>query len=72
MPVMNGWQATRTLRANPETKNVPILAITAVFGREQLKTCLEAGCNGYIIEPFSVMDFERKIAELLAFPMAKV
>ena len=72
MPVMNGWQATRALRANPETNNIPILAITAVFSREQLKTCLEAGCNGYIIKPFSVMDFERKIAELLAFPMAKV
>jgi two-component system cell cycle response regulator DivK len=29
MPVMDGWQAARTLRANPDTKNIPILATTA-------------------------------------------
>ena len=71
MPVMNGWEVARTLRANPDTKNIPILAITAVFRPQELKTCLEAGCNGYIIKPFSILNLQRKIGELLAAPSAK-
>jgi CheY-like chemotaxis protein len=31
MPQMDGWQATRLLRTKPETKNIPILAVTAMF-----------------------------------------
>jgi len=71
MPVMNGWEVARTLRANPDTKNIPILAITAVFRPQELKTCLEAGCNGYIIKPFSILNLQRKIRKLLAAPSAK-
>ena len=66
MPIMDGWEAARTLRASPTTKEIPILAITATARSEDLKTCLEAGCNGYIVKPFVVMDLQRKIGELLA------
>ena len=66
MPVMDGWEAARALRANPETKNIPILATTALFRPDELKTCLEAGCNGYIVKPFSFVDLGTKIRELLA------
>ena len=66
MPIMDGWEATRTLRASLETKEIPILAITATARFEDLKTCLEAGCNGYIVKPFVVTDLQRKIGELLA------
>ena len=65
MPIMDGWEAARVLRANPETKNIPILATTALFRPHELKTCLEAGCNGYIVKPFSFVDLETKIRELL-------
>ena len=71
MPVMNGWELARALRANPDTKNIPILAITAVFRPQELKTCLEAGCNAYIIKPFSILNLQRKIRKLLAAPGAK-
>ena len=71
MPVMDGWEAARALRANPDTKNIPILAITALFRTQELKTCLEAGCNGYIVKPFGVTDLQRKIGELLAAPSDK-
>jgi two-component system, cell cycle response regulator DivK len=37
MPVMNGWEAVRSLRANPETKNIPILAATALFHDSDLQ-----------------------------------
>jgi response regulator RpfG family c-di-GMP phosphodiesterase len=46
IPVMDGWEAARALRANPDTKNISILATTALFRPHELKTCLEAGCNG--------------------------
>ena len=65
MPVMDGWEAIRALRANPDTKNIPILAATALFRPHELKTCLEAGCTGYIVKPFSCLDLQTKIRELL-------
>ena len=65
MPVMDGREAARALRANPDTKNIPILATTALFRPHELKTCLEAGCNGYIVKPFNFLDLQTKIRELL-------
>ncbi len=72
MPVMDGWETTRALRANPDTKNIPILATTALSRPHELKTCLDAGCNGYIVKPFSVRNLQRKIAELLVSPLGTV
>lgn len=66
MPRMDGWEAARRLRANPGTKEIPILAITALFRSHDLDACLLAGCNGYIVKPFSVLDLQAKIRELLA------
>ena len=66
MPGMDGWEAAKTVRANPETKKIPILATTALFRPHELKTCLEAGCNGYIVKPFSFLDLQTKIRELLS------
>ena len=66
MPVMDGWEAARTLRASRETRDIPILAVTALFRSEDLKACLESGCNGYLVKPFSGVDLQRKIRELLA------
>ncbi len=72
MPVMDGWETTRALRANPDTKNIPILATTALSRPHELKTCLDAGCNGYIVKPFNVRNLQRKIAELLVSPLGTV
>jgi CheY-like chemotaxis protein len=72
MPGMNGWEAAKTLRAYPETKKIPILATTALFRPHELKTCLEAGCNDYIVKPFSVQNLRGKIRELLVAPIAEL
>jgi two-component system, cell cycle response regulator DivK len=66
MPKMDGREVARRLRANPETKEIPILAITALHRSQDLNACLLAGCNGYIVKPFSVGDLQAKIRELLA------
>jgi two-component system, cell cycle response regulator DivK len=65
MPVMDGWEAARALRASRETKEIPILAVTALFRSEDLKSCLDSGCSGYIVKPFTGVDLQRKIRELL-------
>ena len=62
---MDGREVARRLRANPETKEIPILAITALFRSQDLNGCLLAGCNGYIVKPFGVEDLQAKIRELL-------
>ncbi len=43
MPVMDGREATRMIRANPETHNIPALAATVLFREFDLRSCLEAG-----------------------------
>ena len=65
MPGMDGWEAVRALRARPETKDIPILAATALFRDSDLRTCMEAGCNSYIVKPFTFLELQSKIRELL-------
>lgn len=65
MPGMDGREAVRELRARPETKDIPILAATALFRTTDLKSCLEAGCNGYIIKPFTFQELQVKLREFI-------
>jgi len=66
MPGMDGWEAARTLRTNAETKDIPILAATALFRDSDLKSCLDAGCNGYIVKPFTFQELQGKVREFIA------
>ena len=65
MPGMDGREAVRQLRARPETKDIPILAATALFRTTDLKSCLEAGCNGYIVKPFTFQELQVKLREFI-------
>jgi len=65
MPGMDGREAIRELRARPETKDIPILAATALFRTTDLKSCLDAGCNGYIIKPFTFQELQVKLREFI-------
>jgi CheY-like chemotaxis protein len=66
MRVMDGLEVARTRRANPETKEIPILATTALSRPDDLNACLEAGFNAYVVKPFGLRDLQRKIREMLA------
>ncbi len=66
MPGMDGLEAAREIRANEETKDIPILAATALFRDADLKSCLEAGCNGYIVKPFTFQELQGKVREFIA------
>jgi len=65
MPGMDGWEAARVLRANPETKEIPILAATALFRDSDLDTCMKAGCTSYIVKPFTFQQLQSKIREII-------
>jgi len=65
MPVMDGREATRRIRSNPETKDIPVLAITALTKESELRECIEAGCNDYMLKPFNYKDLQEKIQALL-------
>ena len=65
LPGMDGREATRRIRSNPETKDIPILAATAITDKSQLRECIEAGCNDYILKPFDSKDFQKKIQVFL-------
>lgn len=65
MPGMDGWEAAKEIRANVMTREIPILAATALFRDSDLKTCIEAGCNGYIVKPFTFQELQGKVRELI-------
>ncbi|MGH7874303.1 MAG: response regulator [Candidatus Binatia bacterium] len=65
MPGMDGWEAAKQIRALPDIKDIPILAATALFRDSDLKNCMDAGCNGYIVKPFTFQELQGKVRELI-------
>ena len=65
MPGMDGWEAAKQIRAHPDIKDTPILAATALFRDSDLKSCMDAGCNGYIVKPFTFQELQSKVRELI-------
>ena len=53
MPKLDGFQAAARIRENPRTKDIPILAATALARPGDRERCLESGCDGYIAKPFT-------------------
>jgi two-component system cell cycle response regulator DivK len=65
MPVMDGYEATRRIKAIPELKSIPIVAVTsyALSGDEQKTRA--AGCDAYIAKPYSPRQMLAKVREIL-------
>jgi len=51
IPLVDGWQATRTLKADPTTRHIPIVALTAHAREADRERAREAGCDGYLSKP---------------------
>jgi CheY-like chemotaxis protein len=65
MPNMDGREATRRIRSNPKTRDIPILASTVLLRESDLSSCIEAGCNDYITKPFTLMQLQGKILDFI-------
>jgi len=65
LPQMNGWEATRRIRENPETARTPIVALTAHAMSEEVAKAIEAGVDTYELKPVAYQRLMRKIAALV-------
>ncbi len=65
MPGMDGREATRRIRSNPKTKDIPILAATVLNRESEIDACIEAVCNDYIVKPFTFEELREKIQTVL-------
>jgi len=63
MPKMDGYTATRQLRALPNTGQLPVVALTAHANEEFRKECLAAGMNDYLAKPFEAKTLLNKVQE---------
>jgi CheY-like chemotaxis protein len=66
MPLLDGLEATRRLRANPSTAKIPIIALTALARPEDRLRCLEAGADAYLSKPHHLAELDRLMLEHLA------
>ena len=65
MPVMDGYEATRQIKANPDLKAIPIVAVTSYALSGDEEKARAAGCDGYIAKPYSPRQMLAKVREVL-------
>ena len=68
LPVMDGWEATRLLKAEPATRAIPVIALTANAMADDRERVLAAGCDDYETKPIELPRLLTKIEALLAKP----
>jgi CheY-like chemotaxis protein len=61
LPVLDGWESTRQLKADPGTQSIPVLALTAHAMAGERDKALAAGCNDYDTKP---VDFTRLLGKI--------
>ena len=65
LPVIDGWEATRQVKAAPETQGIPIIALTAHAMVGDRQKAMDAGCNEYDTKPVELPRLLGKIKALL-------
>jgi CheY-like chemotaxis protein len=66
LPVVDGWEATRRLKAEPQTRAIPVIGLTAHAMAGDRDKVLEAGCDDYDTKPVELPRLLQKIETLLA------
>ncbi|WP_107838533.1 response regulator [Metasolibacillus meyeri] len=66
LPVVDGWEATRQLKANEKTKHIPIIVLTAHAMKDDEAKAFQAGCDDYDTKPVILERLLEKIAKALA------
>jgi len=61
MPIVDGWEATRRLKGDPQTRDIPIIALSAHALAGEREKAIAAGCNEFDTKP---IEFERLVATL--------
>jgi two-component system, cell cycle response regulator DivK len=71
LPVMDGWEATRTLKASDTTRHIPVIALTAHAMSTDRDKAIEAGCDDYDTKPIELPRLLEKMEALVAPPAEK-
>jgi two-component system cell cycle response regulator DivK len=66
LPKVDGYEATRRIKSNPDLQHIPIIAVTSYALSGDEAKARAAGCDGYIAKPFSPRAILAKVRELLA------
>jgi CheY-like chemotaxis protein len=69
LPVLDGWEATRQLKADPRTRDIPVIALTAHAMAGDREKALAAGCDEYDTKPVEFARLFGKIQTLLEGPV---
>ena len=65
LPVIDGYEATRRIKADPTTQNIPIIAVTSYALAGDEAKARDAGCNGYVAKPYSPRLLLQKVREFV-------
>jgi two-component system, cell cycle response regulator DivK len=65
LPKMDGWTATRTLKAEHDLKEIPIIALTAHAMVGDRERAMEAGCDDYVSKPINLQELATKLKKFL-------
>jgi CheY-like chemotaxis protein len=65
LPIMDGWEATRQLKADADTQSIPVIALTAHAMEGDRQKALEAGCDDYDTKPVNLKSLLEKMENLL-------
>jgi two-component system cell cycle response regulator DivK len=68
LPDISGLDATRLIKASPETRDIPVIAVTAFAMTGDEKKALDHGCNAYVAKPIVLRDFLNLIARDIGVP----
>jgi two-component system, cell cycle response regulator DivK len=68
LPVVDGWEATRRLKAGAETRSIPVIALTAHAMAGDRERALDAGCDEYDTKPIELPRLLEKIERVMARP----
>lgn len=70
LPVLDGWEATRRIKAEPSTKSIPVIALTAHAMTSDREKALAAGCDNYDTKPIEFPRLMEKIEGILGITPA--
>lgn len=65
MPLVSGREVGRSIKSDPRTKHIPILAVTALDTSENRKTCFQVGFDDFLSKPFPIASLKTKVETLL-------
>jgi len=67
MPVLDGYQVLKRIRANPRTKRIPVVILTTTDDVREVSRCYDLGCNVYMTKPVDYQQFSDAIRKLGLF-----